>query len=224
MNYQHTGDEPILPPNIAYVDEKPDERDNFFTDAYDSGLFGEIHRIDPVADIEEMVELLLNLQIDALVSDFNLTEAAAIGYSGEQLVDRFLQIRADFPCFIRTSFEEDALSNSADVNRVYSKDVNADAHTGSSLFGRIALQVQKHRALIASWKRELEELLAISTEDRSALQVEKLLDLDHKLEASLGADAQIPKDVKEQVLNRRHALQEETERLIHEMKRALGDE
>ena len=30
------GDDPR--PNIAYVDEKDDERDNFFTDAFDSGF------------------------------------------------------------------------------------------------------------------------------------------------------------------------------------------
>ena len=32
-------------PNIAYIDELEDARDNFFNDAYDSGLFAQINRL-----------------------------------------------------------------------------------------------------------------------------------------------------------------------------------
>ena len=131
-------------PNIAYIDEKEDERDNFFNDAYDSGLFAQIHRVEPLQSIEEMLAFVLSLDIDALIADFNLTEAAPLEYSGEQLVERFLEVRADFPCFIMTSYEKDALSSSADVNRVYSKDISADAHSDRSLLERIALQIKKH--------------------------------------------------------------------------------
>ncbi|MEM8575565.1 MAG: hypothetical protein AAGF48_13120 [Pseudomonadota bacterium] len=210
-------------PNIAYVDEKDDERDNFFTDAYDSGFFAEIYRVEPLPNIEEMLAYVLSLDIDALITDFNLTEAAPLDYSGEHLVERFLEVRADFPCFIRTSYEEDALSSSADVNRVYSKDVGADAHSGRSLFERVSLQIAKHQELVESWQLELERLVAIPAEERRAHDVEQLIELDHKLEATLGADAQVPKGVKADVLSKRHELLDETEKLIADIKRELGE-
>ena len=210
-------------PNIAYIDEKDDERDNFFTDAFDSELFGEIYRVEPLQNIDEMLELILSLDIDALITDFNLTEAAPLEYSGEQLVERFLAVRADFPCFIRTSYEEDALSSSADVNRVYSKDVSADAHSGRSLFERIALQIKKHQELLESWQEELERLVAIQPDERQAHDVDRLIELDHKLEATLGADAQVPKAVKADAFSKRHELLDETEKLIADIKRELGE-
>lgn len=210
-------------PNIAYIDEKDDERDNFFTDAFDSELFGEIYRVEPLQNINDMLSFILSLDIDALISDFNLTEAAPLEYSGEQLVERFLAVRADFPCFIRTSYEEDALSSSADVNRVYSKDVSADAHSGRSLFERIALQIKKHQELVESWQAELERLVAIPPNERQAHDVDRLIELDHRLEATLGADAQVPKGVKADAFSKRHELLDETEKLIADMKRELGE-
>ena len=210
-------------PNIAYIDEKDDERDNFFTDAFDSELFAEIYRVEPLQNIDEMLAYILSLDIDALITDFNLTEAAPLEYSGEQLVERFLAVRAEFPCFIRTSYEEDALSSSADVNRVYSKDISADAHSGRSLFERIALQIKKHQELVEGWQVELEKLVAIPAQERRAQDVERLIELDHKLEATLGADAQVPKGVKVDVLAKRHELLDETEKLIADIRRELGE-
>ena len=213
----------IKRPNIAYVDEVDDERDNFFTDAYDSKFFEEIHLVKPLQNIEEMLAYILSLNIDALITDFNLTEAAPLEYSGEQLLERFLEVRADFPCFIRTSYEQDALSSSADVNRVYSKDVSADAHSGRSLFERIVLQIKKHRELVNSWQLELEKLIDIPADKREAKDVDRLIELDHKLEATLGADAQIPKAVKADAFTKRHELLDQTEKLIAEIKRELGE-
>ena len=174
-------------------------------------------------NIDEMLAYILSLDIDALITDFNLTEAAPLEYSGEQLVERFLAVRAEFPCFIRTSYEEDALSSSADVNRVYSKDISADAHSGRSLFERIALQIKKHQELVEGWQVELEKLVAIPAEERRARDVERLIELDHKLEATLGADAQVPKGVKVDVLAKRHELLDETEKLIADIRRELGE-
>lgn len=210
-------------PNIAYIDEKDDERDNFFTDAFDSELFAEIYRVEPLQSIDEMLGHILSLDIDALITDFNLTEAAPLEYSGEQLIERFLAVRVDFPCFIRTSYEEDALSSSADVNRVYSKDITADAHSGRSLFERIALQIKKYQELVESWQVELEKLVAIPAEERRAQDVERLIDLDHKLEATLGADAQVPREVKADAIVTRHKLLDETEKLIADIRRELGE-
>lgn len=210
-------------PSIAYVDEHPDERDNFFGDAYDSGLFEHIHLVHPDQDLEVTIATLLELNIDALVTDFNLTDAAPLGYSGEQLVERILEIRSEFPCFIRTSYEQAALDMSADVNRVYSKDMAADEHAGRSIFKRISLQIERHRKQIAQWQDDLQKLLDLAPENRTAADVETILKLDEWLEASVGNDVRIPAAVKETLFSVRDDLVSETEKLVNDMKRALGD-
>lgn len=214
----------MVRPIIAYVDEQADERDNFYADAYDSGLFDEIHLVQPGADLDGTVSELIDLKIDALVSDFNLTDAGPLNYSGEDLVSRFLSIRSGFPCFIRTSYEEDALKSSADVNRIYSKDISADQSAGRSLFGRVVLQIERHRRQMLDWQERLSVLLDIPAEERTAADVQTIIELDDLLEASMGNDQRVPKDVKAQLLQKRDTLADETAKLIAEMRRALGDE
>lgn len=210
-------------PAIAYVDEKEDERSNFFNDAFDSGYFSEIHLIEAYPKISDTLSILFELQIDAFITDFNLTEEGPVGYSGEHLVERILAVRQGFPCFIRTSYEEDALAVSVDVNRVYSKNEAADEHAGSPLFKRVSLQIQKHHHLMDEWRDELSLLLDIPAAERTATDVSMLLELDTKLEAAMGADAAIPFEVKKEIFSKRNDLHARAKKLIADMKRELGD-
>lgn len=209
--------------SIAYVDEAKDERDNFFVDAYDSGLFKEIFLLHPESNIDELVNKLLDLQIDALVTDFNLSEAGPLNYNGEQLVSAFLAVRSDFPCFIRTSYDEDALASSDDVNRVYSKNVVHDESAGRYLFKRIAKQIEHYRQRVIGWQNELETLMNQAPESRNGEDVARILVLDSKIEASLGKDMAIPDHIKGGIFEKENQLISETELLISEIKRALGD-
>jgi len=208
-------------PSIAYVDEQQDERDNFFGDAYDSELFENIHLIAPNPDINVTLAELIELKIEALVTDFNLSDAGPLSYSGEDLVAKFLSIRKEFPCFIRTSFEDDALRTSADVNRIYSKNPRDDERAGRTLFHRIALQIERYEQQLATWSSELEALMAIAQSDRNAADIARILELDGKLESSIGSDMALPADTKKSLFDVRDGLLEETERLVTEMKRAL---
>lgn len=212
---------------VVYIDEKEDERDNFFTDAFDSGFFGEdeILILAPLPDLDEMVAHLLELEIDAFVTDFNLTETASLNYSGEDLVAGILRHRPGFPCFIRTAYAGDALNSSSDVNTVYSKDVKQDAHGEKPLFERIRLQISKHRQLLSEWQNELQALTQIPAEERTVAQEERMIELDHLFEQSISAQELVPKGVKAASLGRRHVLLDETDRLIDDIRNKLnGDE
>ena len=207
---------------IAYVDEEKSERDNFFGDAFDSGLFAEIYLVHPLEKLDDTISELLDLKIDALVSDYRLSDAAPVGYSGEDIVERFQSIRRDFPCFIRTSHEDQALKTSGDVNRVYSKGTTSE-HPSTSLFKRISLQVERYQRQVGEWQEELQQLLEVPAETRNASDVERILELDSLLESSVGDDARIPVAVKEALFSTRDDLIAETQKLVDEMKRALGD-
>lgn len=214
--------ETVRMPRIAYIDENEDARSNFFTDAHFSGFFAEVLVLEPEPTLGQMVEKLFELQIDAVISDFQLTDAGPVDYTGEILVDAILAKRAGFPCFIQTSFDEVALKAAEDVNRVYSK---ADDRT--QFMKRVAIQIERHQARLAEWQAELESLLALDRKTLSATQVERMVDLDEAIEGNLGLDDRIARQMKRDVLKehdlygRHRELMEKTEALIAKMRSAL---
>ncbi len=217
-------------PSIVYIDENPDARADFFTDAYQSGRFSEIHVLPPLPDLDDMVEQIMGLQVNALISDFQLTEAGPVNYNGETLVEAILARRADFPCFIQTSFDEAALNAAEDVNRVYSKNPKAAAGGGRDhLLQRIVIQVERHAKRLAEWQAELDELLAIDRGTLTALQIERIVELDDALESNMGVDVSLPQQAKrdllksENLMGRQADLIIETEKLISDMRQALND-
>ncbi|MFV3131266.1 hypothetical protein [Niveispirillum sp. KHB5.9] len=221
--------ETIRLPSIAYIDEHEDARDDFFTDAYQSGLFKEVHILAPETTLIRMVDKLLDLRIDAVVSDFQLTEAGPVDYNGEALVEAILARRAGFPCFIRTSFDDAALRAADDVNRVYSKNPKAATGGREQLLQRIALQIERHHTRLAEWQAELDDLLSIDRKALTAVQVDRILELDEAIEGNIALDDSVARQVKRNLLKdenltiRHIELIDETERLIADMRRALHD-
>lgn len=215
-------------PSIAYVDESEDERKNFHLDAYASELFSEIHTLHPDDDLNTLISRLLDLRVDALVSDFRLTDAGPKTYTGADVVAGFLEVRKDFPCFIRTSYDDDAMISSTDVNLVYSKDVKDEAAAGRDLFRRVALQITNHKARVEGWLEEFNVLAAKDPATRTAADIERLVELDDDLERSFSNDQVIAKSVKRQaiersgLLARQDELIDQTEKLIASIKKALG--
>lgn len=214
-------------PTIVYVDENDDALEDFYLDAKKSKLFAQIILLKPQPHLETMLETLQGLKFEALVSDFRLADAAPVDYDGAQLVDHFGAIRIGFPCFIRTSYEQEALHAADDVNTIYSKE-DGSAQEIRPLLDRVRLQVVRHRRLIESWNEELEALLSLDRATLSADMVDRILDLDTKLETSLGTNAALSKTSKRAVLEKsifegRRALIEETERLVADIRKALND-
>lgn len=216
-----------LRPVIAYVDEDEDAREDFLIDAENSNFFREVIVLEPEALLSDMVNSLLSLSIDALVSDFRLADASPVEYDGGRLVAAFLETRADFPCFIRTSWDNDALNGTDDVNRVYSK-VEGPQDLSRALFERINLQVGHHRAQVQSWSHELTSLLAVDRTTLSSAQIERLIDLDARVEGRLGADHSVSKAARKAIFedglySRQRELISDTEKLISDIRRSFED-
>lgn len=220
-------DEPSGLPTIVYVDENEDALEDFGIDAKRSGLFAEIVLLRPEPHLQAMLETLRGLKFEALVSDFRLADAAPIDYDGAQLVDSFGQIRSGFPCFIRTSYEQEALHAAEDVNTVYSKENELEQEI-RPLLERVRLQVARHRKQVEVWSDELDSLLDLDRSTLSAEQVDRILELDTLLEVYLGVDAAVPKTSKRAVLEEnifktRQALLDETERLVADIRKTLDE-
>lgn len=215
-------------PVIAYVDEDEDALEDFQIDADNCKLFREVIVLKPEARLGDMVGALLALPIDALVSDFRLSDASPVEYDGGMLVTEFLAARTGFPCFIRTSWNNDALHGSDDVNRVYSKEHNAQ-ELNRPLFERISLQIEHYKSQLQRWSEELEGLLAIDRDALSASQIDRIVELDARVEAQLGADHAVSHSARREIFDgglysRRKELLADTEKLISDIKRSLDQE
>lgn len=215
-------------PIIAYVDEDEDAREDFLIDADNSNFFRDVIVLKPEACLTDMVEVLLALPIDALVSDFRLADASPVEYDGGKLVAAILATRANFPCFIRTSWDSDALRGTDDVNLVYSKE-EGPQDLNRSLFERICLQIAHHRNQIQRWSYELESLLAIERRLLSAQEIERIIELDVRIEGQMGADHALSRAARRAIFNeglygRQQELLADTERLIADIRRSLGND
>ena len=64
----------------------------------------------------------MNENYDAIITDHKLNEENSnIQFDGIDLVEAILKRRIDFPCFILTSFDDEAVRDGEDVNIVYIK-------------------------------------------------------------------------------------------------------
>lgn len=181
---------------IAYVDERADERDEF--ERYAAEDF-DIELIEPLEDIDELVEELLSLGVDAIVTDYNLFEYnKKIKYDGVDLVDKIQEIREGFPCFVLTSYDEEAAQQSDDVNRVYVKEVLNDNGGKLSFKERIRIQIKHYHNKIERAKEEHAHLSDLNDQGKlDASAEQRLIELDDFIENCLNKKAATPSTFKE---------------------------
>ena len=214
-------------PVIVYVDENVDAREDFYIDAKKTKLFRDIIVLPPEPTLKEMVAKLVQINFEALISDFRLADAFGTDYDGSALVEAFLEIRTGFPCFIRTSYDNEALHAADDVNRVYSKEIEVNGVVGRPLFERINLQIQRQRRQMGEWSGELEDLLKLDRATLSAPEIDRIIELDGLIEANIGGDHEIAQTTKKLLLDgnfyeRQNELLTATEDLIDRIKKNLN--
>jgi len=187
---------------IIYIDERKQDRDKFLR-KFDS--YFEVEAWSPKSDLRVFVEILLKNNFDAVVTDHRLTEyredgADEVDYEGVDLVKEFKKFRKDYPCFILTSYDDDAIADVDDVNSVYSKKSLDLDDTKSPLHERIRMQIEHYQAKINKAKIRLKELL--DKYDKAKLSSDEeneLLSLDSFLESNICNWASIPKEKKNNI-------------------------
>jgi len=173
---------------IAYIDESDSDIRRFQRFSYN---FFEVVPFIPKESIEETCNDILESHVDALISDFEFSEQLSnVHYDGTDLVSLFLKKRENFPVFILTSYEDDAISKGEDVNIIYEK---KEMDEGQKFLDRIKAQIEKY-------KHKLEEdenrLLFLITESKKrqldAVEIDELKLLDSIIEKALDKEGHIP--------------------------------
>lgn len=194
---------------LLYIDEDKEQIENFLNyidDTNTNNIFNVISEL-PMGELDEMIEKILKINPDVIVSDFLLNEnIGALGYNvpynGVELVEEFLTIRYKFPCFVLTAKDQDALSDSEDVNLVYTKSLMTteieDSKAKVKFTDRLIKQIEHYRARITEAQTELQALSEIRKNGDADFKIEsRIIELDNFLEKSIDATNSVPSEFKE---------------------------
>ena len=190
---------------ILFVDEEKSQHDlflNYMDEAPDDMT---VKCLFPESDINAMIANIDGEHPDAIVADYLLNDIKTdvnynISYNGTELLMEYRNLRPNFPCFVLTSYDEDAVYDTDDVNLIYVKSLltKEDPDIKSKFYNKIYSQIQKYRTSIVEAQSELQSLLEKRSTGSISLQEEqRLIDLDDFLEKSLDSYHAIPKEMKE---------------------------
>lgn len=193
---------------ILFVDEQQEDIDSFKDYIEEKDLEGifEVRASYPAESLDKIVEEIMNMNVDAVITDFRLNEYKEnihynVPYDGTQLVKRIVDEREDFPCFVLTSFDDEAIGESEDVNIVYIKGIlhgtEKETNARASFLDRLKNQIIHYQLKLKKAEARLIELLEKSEKEKlDALEEEELLQLDSLIEKSLDKKYIVPEVVK----------------------------
>jgi DNA-binding NarL/FixJ family response regulator len=196
---------------LLFIDEEKDDIDDFKDYIEEKDLDGvfEVIAINPLEDLETMMEKVMSLHPDAVVTDFMLNEIKTsitynVPYTGTELISAISSQRENFPCFVMTSFDDRAVGESEDVNTVYIKGIlhgtEKETKAKANFLDRIKNQIIHYRAKIENAEKRLLELIEKNkTEKLSAPEEEELIDLDSIIERALDKRFKVTKIAKQGV-------------------------
>lgn len=185
--------------NIAIVDEEKDDirRFQLYVHRNDTEKKFNVVPFEPESDINSLAQRILSSGIDAIVSDYRLNEFKSdVTYTGVELVNLILQKRHEFPCFVLTSFDDDAAKKSNDVNIVYIKSIlnGSESDAKVNFIYRVELQILKYKSKVESAKRELETLIAKrKVNPLSIADEDKFVELSHFMDGVLVGEESLPR-------------------------------
>lgn len=190
---------------VLFIDEENDQHDYFmnYMEVVEDQM--EVVCIYPEPSLEEMIQKIEDEHPDAIVTDYLLNDIKEdvkynVAYTGVELVHEYRSIRVGFPCFIITSFDNDAVSETDDVNLIYIKHIlnNGEEGAKAHFYDKIREQIVKYKTAIASAQDELEHLMEKKKEQGlEPFEEIRVVEIDNFLESSLDKHEVLPEDMKE---------------------------
>lgn len=195
---------------VLFIDEERDSFDDFLDYVEKSNRAGEIEPITelPLEDLDAMIEKIINLNPDAIITDFNLNEKRVdidynIPYNGTELLETFLSIREGFPFFVLTAFDDIAINETNDVNKVYVKNIlhkskKEEASKAKATFlDRVIASINHYSSKLKKAEEDLLKLLEKKKAKETNYEEEqKIIELDSFIEKSIDKSSSIPVDYK----------------------------
>lgn len=190
---------------VLFIDEESTQHDDFKDHFEENWPEAVCECLFPAKTIEEMMDLLEKKHPDAVIIDYQLNDKKEdisynVGYNGVDLLNTIHNQLSDFPCFVLTSFDENAVVDSDDVNFVYVKKVLQFSSANGekvSFAQRVKSQIDKYRIRIAKARKDLLSLIEKREKgNATVLDEERIIELDTFLEKTYGKDNSIPSELK----------------------------
>jgi hypothetical protein len=192
---------------VLFIDEEQDSLDDFLDYVEASSRGSEIEPLTelPLEDLDLMIEKIMSLNPDAIIADFNLNEKRVdidynVPYNGTELLEAFLSIREGFPFFILTAFDEIAINETEDVNKVYVKNILHNSHKENAFkakvtfLDRVIASINHYRSKLEKSEEDLLKLLEKKQAGKTNYEdEEKIIELDSFIEKSIDGTSSIPK-------------------------------
>lgn len=212
---------------ILFIDEESTQHDLFMD--YFEQVCPEITPTCefPLPTLQEMIQRIEEICPDAIVTDFRLNEIRIdihynVKYDGIKLIKAIREQREDYPCFVVTSHDDEAVNGSDDVNMVYIKDILRPASDNAKVTfaERITRQVDKYRSRIGNARQELSALIEKRNNgNANVYDEERIIELDSFLEKSLDSYDSVPKQLKNlSNLDRLNTLINQVDELLKKLK------
>jgi len=193
---------------IVFIDEQQDDIDAFkdYVDETNTKNKFEVLAEYPREELNQMMDIIFNLNPDAVVVDYMLNEYKEtikynVPYNGVDLVEELLSIREGFPCFVMTAFDDDAIKEIADVNMVYIKGIlhgsEKELNAKANFLERVESQINHYKTQLANAEAKLLELVELRKKGEATIEQEReMIELDQYLELSIDKKSSIPEEFK----------------------------
>ena len=189
---------------ILFIDEEKRQQDEFadFMDHYQDRV--ELICCYPLSTLVDTIAMIDESHPDAIVSDFKLNDIKDdikynVSFDGSELMDAYLDERPGFPCFVLTSFDDEAIYRSHDLNIVYLKrDLHPSKDDKITFADRIIQKIVSYQTEISNAQKRLNDLMELRRNNQATSKDEQeLIELDSFLERSLGQKTQVPAGMQE---------------------------
>jgi DNA-binding NarL/FixJ family response regulator len=193
---------------IVFIDEQQDDIEAFkdYVDETNTKNKFEVLAEYPREELGEMIDVIFSLKPDAVVVDYMLNEYKEaikynVPYNGVDLVEELLSIREGFPCFVMTAFDDDAIKEIADVNKVYIKGIlhgsEKELNAKANFLERVESQINHYKTQLADAESKLMELIELRKKGEATIEQEQeMIELDQYLERSIDKKSSIPQEFK----------------------------
>lgn len=189
---------------VIFIDEESTQHDEF-KDHFDKYWpEAEVECAFPSPTLNKMLEVIEQYQPNAIIVDFQLNDKKTdikynVCYNGVELLKEIQSQKCDFPCFVITSYDDEAVADSNDVNFVYiKKSLHYSSDGGKVPFAqRVKCQIDKYLAKVTNAKAELSFLLEKRKSGKANVIDEgRIVELDSFLEKTMDATGVIPDEMK----------------------------
>lgn len=190
---------------VIYIDEERHQAGICYQSMKIAG-FSEVFEFNhefPLKDLESQIERIKELAPDVIISDHKLNDQKEdieydVDFTGVQLREEIVDMWRDFPCFVTTSYESDAIESvDENVHYIYPKSEwsgDASQQKVQIFWKRVRLQVKIYQAKLANSKTRFIELSEKeSLKESEILELEKL---DDFLTGALHEDLFLSKKIK----------------------------